>query len=155
MKMNLLITILFSVFYLSCHSQKNTAKQTQKNSEKLECSEGIDFCADWLNSIIKPNWAEDEVGRIIRGEKIRCFTGSKEYWEYAIIANQFCLLGKPKEYIESILGIPNNQRESRSGNIIAKYSICDEKTIPVWHLQINYDKKLNVLNITEQITSID
>ncbi len=90
------------------------------------------------------------------GDTIRCFVGTKKYWERAIIANQFCFKGKSKEYMETILGKPNKEWKFKNGSTGVKYSICsDSRYDPEWHIQINYDKRLRVMNITDIVTFID
>lgn len=137
---------IISLMYLSCFSQKEALPLT---------GGGADYCEDLLNLIIKPNWKEDEKGQYYMGDTIRCFVGTKKYWERAIIANQSCFKGKSKEYMETILGKPNKEWKFKNGNTGVKYSICsDSRYGPEWHIQINYDKRLRVMNITDAVTSI-
>lgn len=149
----IIILSLLSLFMWSCFSQRTSNQSPKQNNLTVK---GMDYCEDWLNAIVKQTWKEDEEGQYVRGDTIRCFTGSKKYWEQAIISNQFCFKGKPKTYIESILGTPNEEWKFKNGNTGVKYSICgDGRYGPEWHLQVNYDTKLYVMNITETVTFID
>lgn len=152
-EITIIIISLMSLIMWSCFSQKTRSESSKENNLAVK---GTDYCEDWLNAIVKPNWKEDGEGQYVRGDTIRCFTGSKKYWEQAIISNQFCFKGKPKAYIESILGIPNEEWKFKNGSTGVKYSICGKgKHGPEWHLQINYDQRLLLMNISESVTFID
>ncbi len=142
---------VISLMYLSCFSQKEALPLIKATGG------GADYCEDLLNLIIIPNWKEDEKGQYYMGDTIRCFLGTKQYWERAIIWNEaLCFNGKSKEYMETILGKPNQEWKFKNGNTGVKYSICSEGRYgPEWHIQINYDKGLRVMNISDTVTFID
>lgn len=151
----IIIILLLPLVMWRCYSQR-TPSDSNSPKENNSTVKGIDYCEDWLNAIVKPIWKEDVKGQFVWDDTIRCFTGSKPYWEKAIISNQFCLKGKSKEHIESILGIPTEEWKFKNGNTGVKYSICSKgKYGPEWHLQINYDQNLQLMNITESVTFID
>ena len=139
--------VFILMLFLSCKSS-----HTHISKFSIE-----NYCNDWFEEVIRKNWLKNGKLRVFHDKlpEIRCYEGTKIYWEQAIIWNKICLIGKSKSYIESYLGQPSSEWKYEDESIGVRYSISDSEEYPVWHIQIIYSLKLIVIDVDEAVTFVD
>ncbi len=142
-KQILLTTVLYTLLQVSC----STKKAGIENDWSYDRTGVSPYCQELIEKIILPNWKFDESKQV--------FIGEKKFWEQAIFWNQHCFINRPKSQIESILGKPTKEWKFKDGNTGVFYSLDDNTNRPTWHIQINYDKNLLVIGLTESTTFRD
>jgi hypothetical protein len=112
------------------------------NSKTYQNADFSPYCQELVEKIILPHWHFD------RDTKL--YNGSKEYWEQAILWNQYCFIGKSKSQIESVFGKPSKEwKYKKSGGTGTYYSIDNDGKTPAWNINFIYGSDEKVSRITD------
>ncbi|MCB9292155.1 MAG: hypothetical protein H6559_03340 [Lewinellaceae bacterium] len=143
----ILFIFLLLFLLLQCDMNKKVVKETSEYEAEA------DFCQDFITFFVLQNWKKLKVEEFRIGKNTyKFYVGDKNYWEKAILANQFCFRGKSKEEMEKLLGKPSRISDFRNRTFYFVGKTQEEAT---WQLQLNYNDLDILISITDTVMFVD
>ncbi|MBK8565652.1 MAG: hypothetical protein IPN76_20475 [Saprospiraceae bacterium] len=146
--MKILICLSITFFFLMSIVGCKVCGTSSSNSKKYQNADFSPYCQELVEKIILPHWHIDR--------ETKLYNGSKEYWEQAILWNQYCFIGRSKSQIESVFGNPTKEWKYRkSGGMGTYYSINNDGKSPPWNINFIYGSDERVSRITDIMSVSD